>query len=393
MIDNFLTMTKKTVTSSLIVLTLFGFSAFLIGMQLAMMVADEPLKGLSGYESLRLLLKECDATGEMSFFSRCVEHKTEPFLQRYTLRNAMYALEKVFEERSKNSPRGLACHDVAHIFGEIGFQQANELGKTIIECGRMCGYGCVHGAANAAIRKSPELVQDLNAICDTFSGASFPGQDLTACRHGIGHGLAEFAGLDIVKALTLCDGFNSNSARAECATGVFMEIVDSPILKHERLELPEDIPLFCRSLPDFYAEICLINAGVYEFHRSHDVGKSLSLCKALPADLYRRCNVGLGSDFHFMFSADTAKIWEACNNGINDQKEACVEGALISAFVSDPLGNLGVALCREVSRELKSACLANVGQSMKEINGADEAKNLCAKLQSEENALCLSRIE
>ena len=279
----------------------------------------------------------------------------------------------------KEAARNVVCHEEAHIISEVGIDVAENPEQVFAACTPICGYGCHHGAASALFRKKGDILEDLSTICGAIrrKGSSFPGQDGTACYHGIGHGLADFAGRDIVKALTLCNEVEDIQGKDECATGVFMELFDAPTFNQKHLPLPDDFIGFCKGLP-VAKDVCMRSAGGYEFRRSQDGARAFAVCRSAPSDISRSCAVGIGSDFHFLFEGNADKGVSACMAG-KELTAPCIQGLIISGFVSDRSGSIGIHYCQEVSQsDLQTSCFQYLGKSAEQLGGPDEHERVCA---------------
>lgn len=289
----------------------------------------------------------------------------------------------------------ISCHELAHAIGEAAGELTKDISKNIGSCNEKCGFGCYHGVFLGALRVNPSLIDNLDSICKEFTSSSYPGQQLTACNHGLGHGLAELAKFDLVKSTILCDRLTDRRSQDECATGVLMEIIEGSIIGNGRaqLQIPENIADLCQALSQNYKDICLLNTGSYEYKRSKNAKKSFQLCRSLPAELQDNCAQDLGTDFHFILSGDAEKIWEECQVGQDEQVELCVRGAVFSSFITDPSGSTGISLCRQINPELQADCFTYLGGSISGIKG-ETAKNVfCQQLNSEENKYCMQNIQ
>jgi hypothetical protein len=339
-------------------------------------------------EALREALSDCLKESTAVSSLRCIRGSVAPVIQRYGTRATMQAL--VWFDKDKEGS-GFDCHGVAHIVGEVSAKEdPSALGETLRQCTRDCGFGCFHGAALGGLSKNPKLLDSLDSICAAFSGSAFPGQELTACEHSLGHGLAELAGRDPQKSFLLCDKLSSASAREACGTGVLMELIEGPILDHgvTLLKLPDDIEDFCRTLPGAYAKTCLINVGSYEYKRSGNLKLSFARCASLPLSLAQNCAKDLGTDFHFMFSGDAHGIIGACGAGEGRQREMCLKGALGSGLVTDSSGVLGIALCRALDPAFQKDCFSSLSQNIKQLHGSEKWSSFLNELNPQERNWC-----
>lgn len=339
--------------------------------------------------ALTALIQHCDEKKARASFLHCVRNDIDILITKYSVSQVLTALDGIFLKNDLPLPgQSISCHDLAHIVGEVSALHMQDA-YPMTHCTRVCGYGCFHGVASGILKKNPSLLNDLPALCAPFAHNSFPGQDRTACFHGLGHGLADLAGRDIPKALLLCDYLETTSSQIECGTGVLMEIIDAPTFAQPRFILPASVPQFCHTLPGIYQEVCLKNAGGYTFRRSGDAQEAFLVCASLTRELTRDCAVALGADFHFIFKGDIDLIMSACGAGALDQQQPCFEGALFSGLVSDPSGMHGAALCRSLSADFQYPCFSHLGASMERLSHNQSL--FCAELFPNERPACLNR--
>lgn len=290
----------------------------------------------------------------------CYREKIKPILNSVGLTKIMNAIDQIY---------GSTCHDQAHITGEVAGEIVSDPAKALQSCTEQCGYGCFHGVLLGAFKvRGNNLLRNLSSLCKTYSDKSFPGQGLTACRHGLGHGLAELSDFNLSKATSYCDLLEDGRAKEECATGVLMEVIETSIIdpKNQRIPIPDNISEVCKDLSGLYLEICQINIGSYEYKRSADLKKSFSLCKSIPTNLQDNCAGDMGTDLYFMLR-DPGKIWQACEMSDPDQIPLCVRGAAFSALVTDPSGETSLNLCKKISDDLKQNCFKYVQDAISQI--------------------------
>ncbi len=336
---------------------------------------------------LTSVLKECGEDTNTAHYFRCFREKSRPLVSRYGVNAMMSELEYLNEESGGVASR-VSCHNLGHVVGELGIELQEDAGEVLASCTRKCGFGCTHGAALGVLRLNPNLLDDLPSVCEKLSPSPLPGQDLTACNHGLGHGLASMVQFDLVKTLNLCDLLDNTNAQNECATGVFMEIFDAPTESHPRLEIPQDIPRFCQTLPGIYADLCLKSVGGFELKRSNNIQKAFQTCESISPLLFKECNFVIGADLFFLSQGRVEKIWEACKFGKQHQKEACVEGAIFSSFVTDPSGSLGGSLCGVLEEELQRVCFVYLGQNVEKLHGEGGKESFCNMFGPSEAAFC-----
>lgn len=313
----------------------------------------------------------------------CLRQKVKPLLSNYGLTKIINAADQAY---------GSSCHDQAHIIGQIAGENEKDVSKILGSCTSQCGYGCYHGVILGAFNVSGNsLLNNLSSICQQYSSSSFPGQNLSACRHGLGHGLAELTGFNPTKTASYCDRLADSRAKEECATGMLMEIIDNSITdpSNPRIKIPENISDVCKPLSGMYSDICLLNIASYEYKRSQNGEKAFRLCKTIPSKIQNDCAQDLGTDFHFILSGDAENIWKACSIGDGDQIRLCIKGALFSSLVTDSSGKTGLNLCRRILKDLQPDCFNYLINSIDGIHGESGKNTFCNQLDPKESKYCI----
>lgn len=339
-------------------------TAFLAGVIFAFMaprdlpVAEKTARDLSG------IVTFCRQTAENRKYENCFYEKSVPILKKYKLADSVAAMEMlVNDSRYRVFESDRACHEEAHIVGEVSGELSKSPAEAFAACTRVCGFGCFHGVALGVMRKNPETIKNPDKLCESFADSSFPGQDLTACRHGLGHGFSDVASRDVRKALALCKNFSDEGGEMECASGVFMELLEEPSFGREKVTIPPDFAGFCASLEEPFKRMCRHKTGVYKFRETNDIAKAFEACRLLPERDADDCSFNIGADFYFMTREDDKKIWPACAEGSGGESERCLMGAVQSTFANDPTGEIGMVVCETVTDGLlRQRCEARVGE-------------------------------
>lgn len=335
----------------------------------------------STIQRLKSLLKECHNDPV------CFKRKLILSKEKINLAEVMNVLEEAVGAN--------ACHELAHAIGEVVGESNQDISQHIASCNEKCGFGCYHGVLLGNLRVNPNLINDLDYVCSPLAKLSYPGQQLTACNHGLGHGLGEYAKFDLVESTKLCDRLTNIRSQDECVTGVFMEIIEGSIQGNNRaqLKIPENIADVCQPLTGSPKDTCLINTGSYEYKRSKNTKKSFQLCRDLPVNIKDHCIEDLGTDFHFILGGDAKKILNECQEGSSEEELLCIRGAIFSSFVTDPTGTTGIALCRKATSGIQKECFSYLGTNIQGIKGQAARSAFCSQLASLEKKYCLGDSE
>lgn len=307
---------------------------------------------------LKKLRKLCADKGDRAKSILCFRKSLEDSIASRGFKPFLAALETLFLADDKAQQGGITeCHDLAHAIGELGGVNARVLNEALADCTEICTYGCYHGVVEGYVAKHGDFLDELPSLCGGELFAGIRQSSRSACFHGLGHGVASIAGFDIKKSLKLCDVI-SEEGRSECGSGVIMELYEPSSFAHPLLEFPKDIPEFCKGLGGVYSEACYNTAGLHEYARSLDIKKAFDTCRAVPLTLRRSCQVAIGQNFYFVFQGQAPSIYGACNVASRmEERRVCLEGALISSLVSDPLARHGFELCNIVEEEFRPYCL------------------------------------
>ncbi len=328
--------------------------------------------------SVRNLLKICENTDE-SKLNACFKEKSKDFVIQHSAAETIIALQKIYTNSAdSNYSQIIACHSLGHIAGEIDGQYSKDAGESLSKCTPECGNACYHGVLIGALKGHPELLNDLSKVCDSFTEYNFPGQQLTACNHGLGHGLAEFTASDTKLSLNYCDSLKSEIAKVECGSGVFMETIDDTISGNNNKKLPEDIHEFCLELNQPYLDLCVRNIGNYTYRTTNNIPNSFYACMDLIEKYIDMCVGSLGADFFFITEGNIKELVKVCQNAIKSKIDICLNGAILSSLVTDPFGNLSVEICNS-SETLKDSCLVQLGSHLARLQGEAYRQEFCEK--------------
>lgn len=339
-------------------------------------------------ERIERILEECRKRDPTPNYIRCFKGEdTRKIIDSVGVSQTMSVLGELFGEQGEiGGVATTSCHDFAHLIGEIAIENDTPLGETIGSCTSACSYGCVHGAMLAAMRKDRSIVDTIPTLCSMLTDPELPEAQRVACIHGLGHGLAALYTLDITQSIEACTSLPTYEAQFHCGRGVFMEIIDSPVLEHPRMELPEDIISFCRSFEGIFSDACFANAGSREFARSGDIEKAITNCDASPENR-DTCMSYLGQNVYFLLGKDVIRALAVCQKA-KEELGACATGVLMSiAYVEE--AQQGKVLCETISRAYHNECYGKLGDSVAFVHGEVTRQEFCGQFAPEEASECL----
>lgn len=321
--------------------------------------------------------------------NNCFREKSKKLVLNTSAAQTIVALQSIYTNDSQaNYSMKIACHSLGHIAGEIDGQYSQNVGESLSKCTPDCGNACYHGILIGALKTHQDLLNNLESICSSFSQFDFPGQQLTACNHGLGHGLSEFTGNDTKASLNYCDGLKTEVAKIECGSGVFMESIDDLVSGQAGIKLPEDIGPFCLELNQPYKDLCMRNIGNYKHRTTNNTPMAFQACMELTGEYVDSCIGSLGSDFFFITRGNISELTEVCKN-IPAKQDICLRGAIISSLVTDPYGNLSVEICNSFKAG-GDDCLLQLSSHLLRLQGRQYRDEFCNKFVYNNKQACLS---
>jgi hypothetical protein len=122
------------------------------------------------------------------------------------------------------------CHRISHFIGSAALERFDgNVAKTFSQGSPVCVSGYYHGILERAflgISSKAGLARAARQLC-AAGGMRRRGFLDYQCRHGLGHGLMIQTGYDLPLALDVCAGLGSGWDHKACASGAFMENVDT----------------------------------------------------------------------------------------------------------------------------------------------------------------------
>lgn len=305
-------------------------------------------------EQVRARWEKCTRLDDSGYVS-CMRKMFTEFLRPQNLKLLLTIVEK--NGFSPRQNRSSACHEVAHIIGEVVVSSGAPIPDLIRKCGSSCGYGCVHGVMVGAQRRDHDIFTTPDKACSPVSGDPYARTDQIACRHGIGHAYMEFYSNDRTVAVLMCNQFKDEVAKEECATGVYMQwFMNAPSLKG--IPTKDRLNTFCQGVPQFAYQICKRSYAGEVYRYTNDVLAALDICKSLGNDEDEKCIVALGSEIFFQKNSSIPEIISECLK-TDVSLMTCLTGAIISSFEQDTTGKIGEEICQKMPAQYGAECNAN----------------------------------
>jgi len=279
-----------------------------------------------------------------------------------------------------------SCHFEGHDLGKVIFAKVGTIGESLSICQDACYSGCMHGVFMEAFKQKqddyqkthplqpgedPEDHEHVNldvvkesipGICDDpgVKSSYRPGD----CAHGVGHAVMYLAMYDWKKAIDTCNLFTDHKLAYYCATGAYMEYVtikgDS-----DAIDLKKSIFYPCDQ--GEYPAACFFSKLGDSIRvnqtRGGKVSEVIRACLAMPKMQQLGCFHGFGNAYIGPLQENTMKISDLCSIGTMEDKEMCVEGAMMR--IGKYHFEKGQEICSlQLSGTLQSICFDAVSQRM-----------------------------
>jgi hypothetical protein len=301
----------------------------------------------------------------------------------------------LFESRlASDSVVEQACHRIVHAIGSASLARSGgDIARTFALGSPTCVSGYYHGILERAflgVTSPGKLAASARSLC-VSAGMRRHGFLDYQCRHGLGHGLMIQTGYDLPVTLSICARLGSGWDRRACASGAFMENVDTRFGVVSRW-LDEDDPLYpCGTVATFDGRSCYLRAAarLLSFNEG-DFAKTAASCGRL-RDWARTCFQGLGREATDAAPHDPRKTRELCRRTGSGEAD-CLFGA--ARTIANASGARGVeparALCAGVSDGARSECFSGIGLVLGMLYPTDSAREAaCVRIAGRYAGACL----
>jgi hypothetical protein len=273
---------------------------------------------------------------------------------------------------------GRHCHPIVHAIGSASLERFDgDVARTFALGSPTCISGYYHGILERAfldVTTVSKLASVARSLCRS-TGMRRNGFLDYQCRHGLGHGLMIQTGYDLPVALSTCAQLGTGWDRRACASGAFMENVDTRFGYRSRW-LSDDDPLYpCRTVAAFDRRSCYLRASVrILLANGSDWAKAGAVCDSLRR-WSRACNQGLGREATETARYDVRGTRRLCR--LVGQGEAdCLLGA--ARTIANASGARGIAparrLCTGAERGHRAACFSGLGLVLGMLYATDRGR-------------------
>jgi hypothetical protein len=208
-------------------------------------------------------------------------------------------------------------HLSLHIFGEELYEEEGVSGIAI--CDDSFGYGCYHGFLLRGFSDSGlDFIDEAESICVNDKNI----KSVTACEHGMGHGILDYLGHDkLLQALKTCSRLSWKEKLYGCQDGIFMEYNFPSLIQGGEIRTgPREINVNepyapCNEISDDFSQACFFSLPQLWYTTiSEDFSALGLLCdKVKDADERRACYYGIGNIVPFSNNMDVDVSIDICN--------------------------------------------------------------------------------
>lgn len=283
------------------------------------------------------------------------------------------------------------CHAPAHLVAKIAFEKGAAFSDILNKCTDKCGYGCLHGAFQSRFESDlVGFIGNIDNFCSDIDQKNT--NNLIACWHIVGHGVAEYYGTDIVRAIAGCSNLPKGLPAWHCLNGLVMEYTEPfPWTSYGFKFSPEFYLDLCSKMPGFYQRDCYGSSGYVVLKVLEDKTKAVAICDQVPNDLvvHKKCAAedgGILALQHYKVN----DIFSFCNEFKNKTLMGeCIISAgnsLVTGGFEDPAKEL----CSLVGGDLRRECFSSIGVALEKFSDPTSRSKLCSGLSKTDSKSCLS---
>ena len=271
-----------------------------------------------------------------------------------------------FESRLASDPvveKG--CHRIVHLIGSASLERFHgNVGRTFAQGSPACVSGYYHGILERAflgISTEASLARAARTLCDGEGLRRFGFLDYQ-CRHGLGHGLMIQTGYDLPLALEICRDLGTGWDRKACASGAFMENVNTAF-GFRSPWLDDTKPLYpCSRVDARDRRSCYLRASWRILVLEHGSYARTALACARLGSWAATCTQGFGRDVAEKARYEPGMTLRLCRLAAAREGD-CLLGA--ARTIANASGAAGIEparrLCERAPTRLRAECFSGVG--------------------------------
>ena len=261
-----------------------------------------------------------------------------------------------------------ACHDPAHIIGDLAFKKTGSIPGSFSLSSEKCMSGCIHGSLLAAVNDHVDYTQgqhehvnlqdftaDIPSICKT--GTADPTLEGT-CIHGVGHAVMSLS-TNLDEGLALCTAYEDERKRYYCETGVFM---DTLLGGYNRYASSTNPLHPCDEYGDYPAACMRYQTDISTRNFEPDI---VTYCKKLDEPgLESACFHGLGRSIARQVYDGDKNVRTCLESELTSAQVSCVES--IAEILHEYDHDVGNKICDELASQpkLENTCRTALNQGL-----------------------------
>jgi len=236
------------------------------------------------------------------------------------------------------------CHDKAHDFGKVLYAQIDEIGPALRACDEVCYSGCMHGVFMEAFGSTGPSQEDIDRLGEFATddhidpdniinevqeacgeGGEGDSYKVGDCIHGVGHAFMFLNDYDIDAAMDDCSKLDSAPKEYYCATGAYMEFMNS-LTSEQRIG--EDLFYPCDEVD--YPAACFrykLPQSISRYYKQGGIFEDLvDQCLALEGKYRTACFHGIGNSHGGFVRSGQITLEKICAFGSDADQYVCIEG-------------------------------------------------------------------
>lgn len=299
----------------------------------------------------------------------------------------------VFRERIEADPEiERNCHRIAHSIGAAALERFDgNVAATFARGSPTCVSGYYHGILDRAFLgvSKRELGTVASELCSVGPARRRSFLDYQ-CRHGLGHGLMIQTGYDLPLVLSVCARLGTGWDHKACASGAFMENVDSRFgIRSPWLD--DDDPTYpCERVPARDRHSCYLRVS-WRFLTSSggDFSNAARRCGRL-GRWETVCLRGLGRDAAEETRYAPDEILRLCALARTGEGNCLLGAARTIANASGMRGiRPAMVLCRQATPTTREGCFAGIGVVLGMLYPTNPSRGAaCARVTVKHAAAC-----
>jgi hypothetical protein len=268
------------------------------------------------------------------------------------------------QKMAGNASVARECHPLLHHMGHAAYDHYGSFAEAMAHQDEFCNSGFTHGIIEAAFLENDDWLETMQLVCPA-DGENTNNYRQWQCYHGVGHGIMYAQGRDVTKSLAGCEALPTDTARASCANGAFMEkfiVVDH--MGQQRKNTPDHT--FCGTQPAKYKPDCYLYAPTAHLQKHPNAyTQAFNICSKVEKTYERICAQGVAGQIMKDNIAQPTTTAMICADAARRLRTACAQGA-ISMYISHyASSSKAKKLCGNEFKAFKSACETAVEEKRK----------------------------